>query len=218
MTAASASAATHHVTTTTATTNIKNRPDSGGGGNTWAIDRFSRQLVLNYEGRSIDPAMAATPYMYSAQLNDQGTFLDLPGQLTPNQGGHNLGKVLKPRQVAGTMKGNGYFGLFYSSTKAHSPRSYANLGVEISENDHGVVTGLNFHGSSTWPELAFPAGTVFSGVNEVQFRYQYDVPAWNTFRTVNGHRVTIHHPAQRWVDASYNNDGQVRSAGNITGR
>jgi hypothetical protein len=99
MTAASASAATHHVVTTTATTQIKNRPDSGGNGN-WAIDRFSRTLVLNYEGRvsaeeiAANPALAATPYKYSAQLNDSGTFLDLPGQFTPNQGGHNLGKVL----------------------------------------------------------------------------------------------------------------------------
>jgi hypothetical protein len=234
LTASSASAATHRTVTTTATTQIRNRPDSGGNGY-WANDKFTRVLSLTYQGKATaaqiaaNPALAATPYAYTAQLSDKGTFLDMPGQYTPNQSGHNLGKILRPVQVGGSMTGTGYFAEFFTSARANSPHSYANLGVEIAENDHGVVTGPNFHSSGLWPELAFPAGTVFAspaGVagppSEIQFGYLYTVPAYTTYTThvVNGKVVKVAHvhKAQTWEDASWNSAGQLRADGNITGR
>jgi hypothetical protein len=222
LTVASASAATHKVTTSTAVTQIRNRPDSGGNGY-WGIDKFQRTLVLTYQGKSHDPALAATPYGYTAELADQGSFLDLPGQLTPNQGGHDLGRVLRPVQVGGPMNGTGYFAEFFSSVKANSPRQYLNLGVEYRENDRGSVTSPGFNPSSTWPKLAFPATAVFSApLNEIQFDYTYTVPAYTTwtFTVVNGKAVKVAHlhKAQSWEDASWDSAGQIRSAGNITGR
>jgi hypothetical protein len=215
LTASSASAATHKTTVTTAVTQVRNRPDSGGNGY-WANDKFTRTLTLTYQGKT---GPAAFPYAYTAQVSDKGTFLDLPGQLTPNQGGHNLGKVLRPVQVAGTMTGSGYYAEFFSSVKANSPHSFYNLGVEIAENDHGSVTGLNFHPSSTWPAQAFPAGAAFSvPLSEIQFDYVYTVPAYNTTKVVNGHQVIVKHAAQTWEDSSWNGAGQYKADGNITGR
>src|SRR4249920_3606030 len=93
---ASASAATHPVLTST--TKIVNRLDGGGNG-PWAHDNMTRTLHLTYLGKSHDVAYAATPFMYSATIQDQGTFRDIPGAFTPNQGGHNLGKHLRAGQV-----------------------------------------------------------------------------------------------------------------------
>jgi hypothetical protein len=198
--AASASAATttaHAQRAVTATTQISNRYDGGGGGN-WAYDKFGRVLAVTYLGKSLDPAHAAAPYEYSATLTDNGTFRDIPGALTPNQGAPYTGRVLRPGQVTGTMSGYGYFGVFYASQKAHAGLVPTRLNG----------TALNsLYPSSTWPELAFPQGTLFSGVNEGWYSYTY------TVTLKNGTKVTV----QRWVDSAANGDGQLKYDGNITG-
>jgi hypothetical protein len=212
--AASASAATNH--TTTAVTHITNRYDGGGNGN-WAYDSFNRTLTIEYLGKSADLAYAATPYMYTAQLKDTGTFRDIPGAFTPNQGGHDAGKVLRPTQVTGAMNGFGDFGVFYSSARVNSPHTYANEGVPI--RLRGVIqNGLPQFASPAWPELAFPAGTTFSGVNEAWWGYTYQVPATVRTVTIHGVKHVIRTKAQNWVDAAWNGDGQLPHDGNITGR
>jgi len=209
LTASSASAATHRPVTTTATTRLSNRPDSGGSGY-WANDKLTRVLELTYQGKT---GPAGFPYAYTAQLVDNGTFLDKPGQFTPNQGGHDAGDILKPTQVSGTVTGDGYFAEFFSSVQARSPHSYYNLGVETAENDHGSVTGPNFNPSGDWPQLAFPATATFSSpLSEIQFAYKY-VTSYTVIR--HGKPVLV---TQTWTDASYNGGGQYASAGNITGR
>jgi hypothetical protein len=65
-----------------------------------------------------------------------------------------------------------------------------------------LVPEFNFGASNpsdTWPELFFPPGTTFAGVSEGVFSYTYRAPG------------------QRWVDSSTDGDGQLPSAGNITG-
>jgi len=210
-TTGAASAKTVKVQTSTAYTQLVNRPDSGGNGN-WATDQLTRELILTYQGPS---GNAAYPYAYTAQLVDKGTFKDLPGQFKPNQGAPYTGQLLGLTQVTGSASGGGYFYEFLASGKANSAKSYANLGVPIR------VKG-SADPSSTWPELAFPAGTQFSGMNEAEFAYTYIVPAYTTTHVVkvNGKNVTVKvvHKAQQWVDASYNSAGQIRSAGQISGR
>jgi hypothetical protein len=215
-----------HSSTVTAVTRLINRNDGGGGPNPWAYDTMTRTLAVTSLGKvTITPAMvtansALAPYLgqvmyqYDATLHDVGTFKDIPGQLTPNQGGRYLGDVLKPTQVSGPMSGYGDFGLFYSTAKVNSPRTFANEGVPIR-----LKNGQNTaYPSYTWPELAFPAGTSFVGVNEFDFGYVYQVPA--TVRTVVIHGVkhVIRTRAQNWADTAANGDGQLQHDGNITGR
>jgi hypothetical protein len=208
--ATSASAATH-AKPVISHTRIINRLDGGGNG-PWANDTFNRTLTVNYLGKSIDPAHADAPYMYNAQISDAGSFRDLPGAFTPNQGGHNLGKHLKPVQVSGPMSGYGQFGMFYASNKAHN-------GLVPTSLRGNLVNSL--YPSSTWPELAFPAGTTFVGVNEAVYDYNYQaVPSTKyVVNTVNGKRVivTVHGFKQHWEDSAFNGDGQLQRDGNITG-
>jgi hypothetical protein len=214
--AGSASAAVHHPVTSV--THITNRADGGGGG-TWAYDTFSRTLTVNYLGKvtpaeiAANPALASTPYKYNAQVQDAGSFRDIPGALTPDQGGNDAGKVLKPVQVSGPMSGFGQFNVFYASAKAHEGLAPISL--------RGVAVNA-LYPSSTWPELAFPAGTTFSGVNEAVYDYNYQAVPFtkHVARFVNGKWViqTIHGFKQHWEDSSWNGDGQLpRGDGNITG-
>jgi hypothetical protein len=218
----------HHGGSVTATTVIVNRLDSGGNGN-WAYDSFKRVVTWNYLGKvtpaqiTADPALAATPYEYDATIADTGTFKDIPGAFTPNQGGRDAGDILKPTQVGGPMSGFGDFAEFYTSAKVNSPRTFANLGVP--RRLSGPVQNA-LYPSYTWPELAFPAGTTFAGLNEFDFGYKYVVPATTTYtfkhELVNGKwtlvKVAHHHAAQTWNDTAANGDGQLRYDGNITGR
>lgn len=182
-------------------TKIINRADNGGGGQ-WAYDNFSRELKVNYLGKSTDPAMAATPFMYYATVSDQGTFRDMPGALTPNQGGHFAGKQLRPGQVSGPMTGSGAWGVFYASQRAHN-------GLVPTVLRGPALNAL--YPSSTWPELAFPTGTTFSGVNEVQYDYEY-----HAVPVLSSKHVIIRY-AQNWSDTSLNGDGQLQHDGNIRG-
>ncbi|HLM88196.1 MAG TPA: hypothetical protein VK284_04075 [Streptosporangiaceae bacterium] len=202
----------------TAVTHISHRYDGGGAGN-WAVDKFSRTLQIQYLGKSTDPAYAKTPYMYTATISDTGTFVNLPGQLAPNQGGSHHGQVMKPNQVSGTMTGSGQFGLFYASAKDARglvPRALNSFALNANPA----------YGSPVWPELAFPAGTVFSGVNEAGFGYYYNVPALTvthvTYKWVHGKKVAVKHvqalKAQNWADTAWNDAGQAPRDGQILGR
>ncbi len=182
-------------------TKIVNRYDGGGGGY-WAYDSFGRTLQLQYLGKS---GPAATPYAYTAMLVDGGSFRDIPGALTPNQGAPYTGKVLKPGQVTGSMNGYGQFAVFYTSAKA--PRSDLVPAVL-----RGTTINANpTYASSTWPGLAFLRGTVISGLSETGFSYTYVVPAVAGTTTVHAQK------AQKWVDSAWNGDGQLKGDGNITG-
>jgi hypothetical protein len=199
-------------------THISHRYDGGGAGN-WAVDKFNRTLTIDYLGKSSDPAHAAAPYEYTAQVDDAGTFVNLPGQLTPNQGGHNAGRIMKPNQVTGTMTGHGQFSVFYASAKdarGLTPRSLNSFALNASPA----------YASSQWPALAFPAGTTITGLNEAAYAYDYTVPAKTvvtyTYKWVNGHKVPVKHvrvlKMQDWKDTAFNGDGQLQRDGNIQGR
>jgi hypothetical protein len=203
-----------------AITTIVNRNDSGGGG-TWAKDNLTRDLEVFYLGESTDQAHAAAPYMYYATVTDMGTFRDLPGQLTPNQGGNDAGRVLRTGQVTGAMTGYGEWTLFYASQRAHNGLAPALLGSSTSN--------LPAYASVTWPELAFPAGTVFTGpdgqtsdaMNEISWGYDYQAVPFTKYvvKTVNGKQVIVKVTGYRqtWSDTAFNGAGQLPGDGNILG-
>jgi hypothetical protein len=216
-TAGSASAATHHPLTST--TRIVNRLDGGGNG-PWAYDSFRRTLTLNYLGKvtaaqiAANPSLATTPYMYNAAIQDKGTFRDIPGAFTPNQGGRYLDKHLRPGQVTGPMSGYGQFGVFYASAKAHNGLVPSVL--------RGALLNSSYP-SSTWPELAFAPGTTFAAgsVNESVYDYTYQAVPFIHYvvKTVNGKHVIVKVTGfkQHWEDSSFNGDGQLVRDGNIVG-
>jgi hypothetical protein len=216
-----ASAATHPAPLT-AVTKITNRFDGGGGGS-WAYDSFARDLALTYLGKVTPAMVAANPalapylgrYQYNATLNDNGTFKDMPGQLTPNQG-KDHGRTLKPVQVSGPMAGYGQFGVFYASQRA---LSYHGVLYTVPPALNGTTRNAEpQYASSVWPELAFPNGTVFAGVTESGYSYTYQAVPVYKVTTVKGNKVTtLVGYKQQWVDSAWNGDGQLRGDGDILG-
>jgi hypothetical protein len=105
------------------------------------------------------------------------------------------------------MAGNGKYALFFASNKAS--KRYVPSRIPSRDNSS--------YPSVTWPELAFPAGTVFSqnmatGADETSFAYYYTY----SFKTRHGHVVRVH--TQKWADTAWNGDGQNKRDGNISGR
>ena len=219
--ATSAASAATHPAPLTAVTKITNR--DGGGGGSWAYDSFARNLALTYLGKVTPAMVAANPalapylgmYQYNATLNDSGTFKDMPGQLTPNQG-KDHGRTLKPVQVSGPMAGYGQFGVFYASQRA---LSYHGVLYTVPPALKGTARNASpQYASSVWPELAFPNGTVFAGVTESGYSYTYKAVPVYKVTTVNGKKVTtLAGYKQQWVDSAWNGDGQLRGDGDILG-
>lgn len=125
-------------------------------------------------------------YSYTATVYDAGSFTAIPGAHTPNQGGSYAGKVIAGHDsgwVGGTAR--------YSFTATSLPTAGPNAGLPAYVNgDQGST--------STWYELAFPAGTTFGGTG---------IGTWGwTYRDSHG---------QRWTDTSANGDGRLSGDGNI---
>ncbi len=189
----------------TAVTRMVNRDDSGGIGN-WALDYFTRTLTVTPQGPAALTDCGTTAgacYAFTASLADQGTFRTDRGAYAPNQGA-DPGSLIR-RTVTGDMNGYGDFATFYAT----------------SQPDMRLVPRFNsgdVNPSYLWPELAFPAGTTFTGLNENPWGYFYSarirVPAAPN-RWHKRYNVVI----QRWADTSstVNADGQGVTAGNITG-
>jgi hypothetical protein len=185
--AASAATVTHPVTAATVThqtswTAISHLADrTGGGGNgTWAKDDIYRVMTIKLTGQS------GGLYSYTATVYDAGSFTAIPGAYTPNQGGSYAGKVIAGHDsgwVGGTAR--------YSFTATSLPTAGPNAGLPAYVNgDQGST--------STWYELAFPAGITFGGTG---------IGTWGwTYHDSHG---------QRWTDTSANGDGQLPGDGNI---
>lgn len=196
-TTANASQATppsSHPHSIAAVTLMVNRDDSGGNGN-WAKDDFIRVLTVTRQGSTVPSAdcspTATVCYAFTASLKDAGSFRTISGAFTPNQGGADAGEHIRG-VVQGEMHGSGGFATFYATALPSALR--------VPRFNAGDANP-----SYLWPELAFPAGTVFAGLNEDTFGYFYT--------------AQVHFRVQRWADTSdpANDDGQGPTAGNITG-
>jgi hypothetical protein len=186
----------------TAITAMLNRDDSGGNGN-WAKDSFVRVLTVTQQKATVPLAdcspTATVCYAFTASLKDAGSFRTISGAYTPNQGGADAGEHIRG-VVQGQMLGAGDFATFYATALPS-----ARLVPLFNTGDANP--------SYLWPELAFPAGTVFSGLNEDPWGYSYTAKVQTGVR---GHSVV---QTQRWADTSdlANDGGQGPTAGNITG-
>ena len=186
---ASAKPAVAHHPKVSADTLMTNRPDSGGNGD-WANDEFTRKVTIDQQTPTAasNCGLTATQcfLIEGAKLTDtDGTFTTISNAFTPNQFGTDAGLHIT-NVVSGKMSGNGEFPAFYATELPDAHKVPAT-------NDGDA------NPSTTWPELAFPAGTQFTGLSEDTFSYSY------------------HHGTQHWLDADTNNGGQSATAGNITG-
>jgi hypothetical protein len=174
-----------------AQTLVADRPDGGNGSPDpyWADDTFTRGLTITLTG--------GTPgdWTFTATIADMGTFTTIPREQTPNQAPPYTGDVIGSR-VTGIMNGRAD----YSFTASELPSAAPNAGVTAYENDHGNVPSDS---TSTWYELAFPAGTTFGGAGIGDWSWSYVAFAWPVF--------------QGWVDASGNGGGDLAGDGNIEG-
>ena len=206
-----------------AQTYLTDRPDGGNGSPDpyWADDTFGRALTITETGST--GTGPSTVYDFTATLKDTGTFTTIKGAQTPNQGPGYTGDLVKSK-VTGTLDGYADF----SFTASALPSSLPNLGIVTHENDHGLVPSDS---TSTWYELAFPAGTTFggAGIGDWSWKYGADVKTV-TFRTVwtvvrEHHRwvwvkvsvPVVHVDRQQWTDASGNGYGDLAGDGNISG-
>ena len=192
-----------------AQTSVTDRPDGGNGG-TWADDTMTRSLTITRTGG------APGAYTFKASLTDKGSFTTIKGALTPNQGGSYAGDTIKSK-VTGTLKGSADF----SFTASSLPASGFNAGVPVTENDHGLDPSDS---TSTWYELAFPAGTTFGGAGIGAWSWSYNVTVTEavTIRVCATPRLcwstTVNRPVkQQWTDGWDNNYGDDPTDGNITG-
>jgi hypothetical protein len=168
-----------------AVTTIQDRPDSGNGGY-WAGDSFARVLVITRTGGT------AGHWTFTATLSDFGTFTTIPGAPAPNQGGPYAGDVIRSA-VTGFMGGSADFAFTASTLPVAGD-------VPRTENDHGLTPADS---TSTWYELAFPAGTVFGGPGLGSWSWSYAA------FTRGG--------LQHWTDAWDNGFGDLPGDGQITG-
>lgn len=175
------------VKTITATTVVSNWPEGGG----WAFDNYTRTLELTRDHaapseRCGGPKVAPTCWFYTGKLVDSGTFTTVDGHASPN--GSSSETI--HGELTGSMNGWMLFELYASSG---SPE--ASLVPATQEPEAGVST-------SGWAKLAFPAGTVFKGLELPSYQWTYSLGC----------------AGQIWVDGiNPGDDGQNPSEGNITG-
>lgn len=212
LTATAGTASASPPVTVHAHTIVTDRPDGGNGSPDpyWADDSMTRTLSITRTGGT------AGAYTFTAKLKDKGTFTTIKGKQTPNQSGPYAGETIKSK-VTGKMTGYADF----SFTASALPSGGLNAGVPLTENDHGNVPADS---TSTWYELAFPAGTHFGGAGIGAWSWTYKA----TVTTVTLQKVCLSPgwcwtvPAvqvshQQWIDAWNNGDGDLPGDGNITG-
>ncbi len=140
--------------TLTAKTVMTNRPDSAanGGGN-WALDNFTRGASIYYKGAAASSDCGGnTPcYYYTGKVSDVGHFTTQSGQPSPGFGYLNGGSDPTMKvSLTGTMSGSQTYA-FYTTVPV-SGASASN----VPTSDNGST-----YNSGEWPELFFPAGTMF---------------------------------------------------------
>ncbi|HEU5416667.1 MAG TPA: hypothetical protein VFV41_03165 [Streptosporangiaceae bacterium] len=173
------------VTSITATTNVTDWPESSG----WATDAFARQLTVTVQHAAPSAKCGGTPvcYFVTGQLADTGSFETAPGAQSPN--GSSSAKI--SGVMDGTITGVANFEFYASSNQ-----------ISASNVPTSATGAARPASTSGWGELAFPAGTTFTGVSLPAYSWTYVAPS----------------TCEKWVDQiNPGDDGQGPADGNITG-
>jgi hypothetical protein len=183
--AAPAYASVHHAAvSTTYTITFTDHGDGGSAGNMWAEDNGQVFLTVTRTGTDT----------YTGHLSGlEGSFVTRPGELAPNQSA-DPGLTVTGNQKPGakaTITGSAD----YSFTADQLPLGAQTIPVTGDQPRMG-----------TWEELAFPAGTDFSGgITDYSLIYRQ--------------KCTTFSVTQTWTETSTpgNNDGNAPGDGNVSG-
>jgi hypothetical protein len=169
-----------------AVTHLIYRPDSGGSGATWALDNFARDSSVTYLGT------AKSGYNYEGSVVDNGLFVTVAGNATPNQ-------AMDPGQTIGdSLDGamTGQWGFSFTSSNLAS--------ITPPDSVEGVADP-----TGTWNELYFAKGTTFGGTGGLSTGPEQ----WSwSYRTAADNCGNV----EVWTDANNNNGGQETAAGGGT--
>lgn len=189
--------------TVTAQTAISNWPEGSG----WADDNFTRSVTVTRESQvsaaDCGPS-AASCYLYSETIADNGTFVAADGHASPNTSSSD---TITAANITGTTFNGGGKLEFYASSPSPSP-----AGVP------GTADGSAPPSTTTnWYKLFFPGGTQFGLTGAFAapwITYDWNYTASLNY-TVSGTAVAC---AQAWNDGiNPGDDGQGSGDGNITG-
>lgn len=165
-----------------AVTHLIYRPDSGGSGTTWALDNFARDSSVTYLGT------AKSGYNYEGSVVDNGLFVTVAGNATPNQAmdpGQTIGDSLD-----GAMTGQWGFSFTSSNLASTTPP----------DSVEGVADP-----TGTWNELYFAKRTTFGGTGGLSTGPEQ----WSwSYRTAADNCGNV----EVWTDANNNNGGQETAA------
>lgn len=172
----------------TAVTHIYDNGTVPGSRGTWASAWITRTATIS-GGTPVAAfrcgEQAGPCYSYTALVRDQGRFRAIRGAPTPNQA--RPGRTITSA-VIGRVNGVTPFSFFATARP-----------------DPGLVPATDRDAAypAMWPELFFPAGTVFAGLTGIPFSYGYGAS------TPCGY--------QHWTFASSSGYGDLPRDGNITG-
>ena len=105
----------HHATTATAVVHLPGRTVTGGGGS-WAYAKVTRTITVTRVSGAHHHL-----YRYTALVTDKGTFVTIPGALTPNQLGRFSGQHIHG-VVRGTVSGKTVISFLSSARHPVAPR------------------------------------------------------------------------------------------------
>jgi len=177
--------------TANAVTAVSDQNDVGNHG-VWAVDTLTRSMTVTKHGSVGVSNCGGTAtngitscYYYTATLTDEGTFQTVLNGRSPEAG------VPIPGLLDGTISGSSNFEFYATS-------AMPNASDVPATDDAGTD---DYPSTQNWPEVFFPGGTAFAGMNEINPTYTYGAPG----------------TCEQWVN-SYNNDyGDLPFDGDITG-
>lgn len=165
-----------------ASTALSYRPDSGGGGDNWALDTMTRRASITWQGGTT----------YVGSVVDSGSFVTVPGNLTPNQGAGDKGNTLGDSLVGSVAGASGYH--------------FTATGYSSTSRVPAKVQGVGTTGTGDWMKWFFPASSTFGGAG--MDNSGPDAWSWSYRGTDNCNK------AETWTD-SYTHSGQDASDGDI---
>lgn len=159
-----------------AVSSLVDRPDSGLHGN-WALDNITRTVSITRQkaAKASNCGGTATKcWFYTGSIADNGSFATVAGGKSPEAGADIAGTV------NGTVAGASQIE-FYASSDAPNPALV-----------DATVTG-SVHPTGEWVKMFFPAGTVTSATDLLDWSWTYNAPG----------------TCEKWVNAKAGNTGDV---------
>lgn len=179
----------------TDTFSISNNNETGNSSDVWAIDTVNRTITITKHGVANigfcpSPPGNATCYLYDATVTENGTFVAVPGNASPNAG------TPIAAAVDGTVTG-GTDVQFYADSGDLSATYVPNTIINNGDAHLGTMT------DPQWYEYFFPLGTVVTHVR---------LPDYNWVFSATSENCTLPDTQEQWTDAFGGETGDITGA------